>query len=98
MGSSSVQASLASFAHVLQKDGFHVPQVRDGRQRLVAMAAHLRCHGDNATRAKRETLALSRWPNPLRCEDAAVQQGWEDALQVRARVRARVRVGVRVKG
>jgi len=87
MGSSSVQASLASFAHVLQKDGFHVPQVRDGRQRLVAMAAHLRCHGDNATRARRETLALSRWPNPLRCEDAAVQQGWEDALQVRARVR-----------
>ena len=57
------------------------------KQRLVAMAAHLRCHGDNATRARRETLALSRWPNPLRCEDAAVQQGWEDALQVRARVR-----------
>ena len=81
MGSSSLQASLSSFAHVLQKDGFNAPQVREGRQRLVAMAAHLRCHGDNATKARRETLALSRWPNPLRCEDAAVQEGWEDTLR-----------------
>merc|ERR1719345_213557 len=72
----------------LPKDGFNAPQVREGRQRLVAMAAHLRCHGDNATKAKREALALSRWPNPLRCEDVAVQEGGEDTLRELAQAHA----------
>ncbi len=82
MGSSSLQAALSSFQHVLAKDGFNVPAVRDGRQRLVAMAAHLRCNnGDNATRDAREQTALERWPNPLRCEDETVNEGWAATLR-----------------
>ena len=77
MGSTSIQAAIASFRTFLADDGFEVPGVRLGRQRLDGMAAFLRC-GQTRPGGKQE---LARFPMPLQCHDTSVRKGWVEVQE-----------------
>ena len=71
MGSTSLQAALATFYAELNEDGFSVPSVTDGYQRLYAAASYLRC-------PKGEVEPCPHMTCPLKCDDPEVQQGWDN--------------------
>ena len=71
MGSTSVQAALATFHAELNEDGFSVPSVTDGYQRLYAAASYLRC-------PKGEVEPCPHMTCPLKCDDPEVQEGWDN--------------------
>ena len=82
MGSSSIQAGIATFKYELAKDGFDVPGIKSGRQRLGAVAAQLRCfhkpsHTVNATINESNLL----FPSPMLCKDKDVRAGWKNLLR-----------------
>ena len=78
MASSSLQAAIANFAGTLQKDGFDIPGLASGTQRLAAAAAHLRCRGNDGNGARNETgPALS---SSLSCGDVDARHGWGDLV------------------
>jgi hypothetical protein len=71
MGSTSVQAAVATFHPQLTEDGFMVPGILDGYQRLYAAASYLRC-------PKGQVEPCPHMTCPLKCDDYEVQQGWGD--------------------
>ena len=78
MASSSLQAAIANFAGTLQKDGFDIPGLASGTQRLAAAAAHLRCRGNDGDGAQNETgPALS---SSLSCGDVDARHGWGELV------------------
>ena len=73
MGSTSIQVALAEFQDDLSHDGFLVPSLFDGAQRLYAAASYLRCPEGVVEPCAFVTC-------PLRCNDREVEQGWRDLL------------------
>ena len=73
MGSTSVQAALATFHEELTQDGFMVPSISDGYQRLYAAASYLRC-------PKGEVEPCPHMTCPLKCDDPEVEQGWRNLI------------------
>ena len=71
MGSTSVQAAVYTFHSQLTEDGFMVPGILDGYQRLYAAASYLRC-------PKGVVEPCPHMTCPLKCDDYEVQQGWGD--------------------
>ena len=71
MGSTSVQAALATFHDQLTLDGFIVPSISDGYQRLYAAASYLRCPNGTVEPCPHMTC-------PLKCDDPEVERGWAD--------------------
>ena len=71
MGSTSVQAALATFHKELTQDGFMVPYISDGYQKLYAAASYLRC-------PKGVVEPCPHMTCPLKCDDPEVEQGWRD--------------------
>ena len=72
MGSTSLQAGIAKFKNELAKDGFDVPGVKNGRQRLAGSAAQVRCSSKSADFDEATLL----FPSPLTCKDRDVKGGW----------------------
>jgi hypothetical protein len=75
MGSTALQTAIATYKDALGKDGFEVPAVQSGRQRLAAAAMSLRC---KAGAARVGNATVDRFPCPLECGDPEVKDGWRD--------------------
>jgi hypothetical protein len=71
MASTSLQFLLADFQNELAEDGFLVPSISGGAQKLYAAASYLRCPGGVV-----EPCAFMTCPLP--CTDPEVEQGWRD--------------------
>ena len=78
MASSSLQAAIASLAGTLLKDGFNIPGIASGTQRLAAAAAHLSCRGNDRNGALNETgPTLS---SSLSCGGVDARHGWGELV------------------
>jgi len=73
-----LQAAIASLAGTLQKDGFNIPGIASGTQRLAAAAAHLRCRGNDGNGAQNETGPLLS--SSLSCGDVDARHGWGELV------------------
>ena len=92
MGSSSIQAGIATFKYELAKDGFDVPSIKSGRQRLGAVAAQLRCfhqHGHQVNATINESNLL--FPSPMLCKDREIRVGWKNLLRAVEQAQSRGR-------
>ena len=82
---SLAQTALATYKDALHKDGFEVPAIRSGKQRLAAVALNLRCKGDAPRKVEYESV--ERFPSQLQCGEEKVKHGWADMVQVLQSVR-----------
>jgi len=69
MGSTSLQFALSEFHDELDEDGFLVPGISDGEQRLYAAASYLRCPEGEVEPCPHVTC-------PLKCNNYEVAEGW----------------------